>query len=247
MTIQLRRGTAAEWDSANPVLASGEPSFEKDTGNFKIGDGSTAYNSLPPFASGGDASTDTATSVDGELVAFKGTGGKLLQRVAGTGAILLTDGVYDVVDPAEMNTFLGIDAAQLKIDMSLDLVDNTSDETKWAATKTLTNTRIIPRVPVIVSGSTPAINTDLSDMFGITALAVDITSMTSGLSGSPYDGEPLWIYIVGTATRQIAWGTGFEDGAASLPTATSGTQRLDAGFVYNDASSKWRCMVVSSA
>jgi hypothetical protein len=48
--IQVRRGTAAEWASANPVLSAGEPGFETDTGLFKVGDGSTAYNDLPYFA-----------------------------------------------------------------------------------------------------------------------------------------------------------------------------------------------------
>ena len=33
--IQLRRGTAAEWSAANPVLASGEIGLETDTGLFK--------------------------------------------------------------------------------------------------------------------------------------------------------------------------------------------------------------------
>lgn len=44
--IQLRRGTAAQWTSANPVLTSGEVGFVTDTGNIKIGDGTTAWNSL---------------------------------------------------------------------------------------------------------------------------------------------------------------------------------------------------------
>jgi hypothetical protein len=44
--IQIRRGTAAQWTSANPVLLSGEQGFETDTKNTKIGDGVTAWNSL---------------------------------------------------------------------------------------------------------------------------------------------------------------------------------------------------------
>ena len=44
--IQLRRGTASQWTSANPILAAGEMGFETDTGKAKIGDGSTAWNSL---------------------------------------------------------------------------------------------------------------------------------------------------------------------------------------------------------
>lgn len=46
-TIKLRRGTAAAWTSANPVLAAGEPGYETDTGNAKFGDGTTAWASLP--------------------------------------------------------------------------------------------------------------------------------------------------------------------------------------------------------
>lgn len=44
--IQLRRDTAANWTANNPTPASGEPCFETDTGKFKIGDGTTAYNDL---------------------------------------------------------------------------------------------------------------------------------------------------------------------------------------------------------
>lgn len=46
ITIQLRRDTEDIWAAKNPVLASGEPGLEKDTGRFKIGDGRTRWNSL---------------------------------------------------------------------------------------------------------------------------------------------------------------------------------------------------------
>lgn len=45
--IQVKRGTAAAWKSQNPILASGEIGYETNTNFFKVGDGSTAYNSLP--------------------------------------------------------------------------------------------------------------------------------------------------------------------------------------------------------
>jgi hypothetical protein len=44
--IQFRRGTAAEWASANPTLVAGELGYEVDTAKFKIGDGSTVWASL---------------------------------------------------------------------------------------------------------------------------------------------------------------------------------------------------------
>lgn len=45
-TIQIRRGTAAEWSSINPILFLGEIGLEIDTKKMKIGDGSSTWNFL---------------------------------------------------------------------------------------------------------------------------------------------------------------------------------------------------------
>lgn len=45
--IQLRRGQSAEWATVNPILAPGEEGYELDTGQRKVGDGSTPWNQLP--------------------------------------------------------------------------------------------------------------------------------------------------------------------------------------------------------
>lgn len=44
--ITIRKGTASEWSSSNPVLASGELGFDLSNNILKIGDGSSAWNSL---------------------------------------------------------------------------------------------------------------------------------------------------------------------------------------------------------
>ena len=44
--IQLRRDTAANWTSANPVLAQDEAGVDTTAGKMKIGDGSTSWTSL---------------------------------------------------------------------------------------------------------------------------------------------------------------------------------------------------------
>jgi hypothetical protein len=49
--MQQRRGTAAEWISADPVLGEGEIGFETDTGKFKIGHDDTVWTELPYFTS----------------------------------------------------------------------------------------------------------------------------------------------------------------------------------------------------
>ncbi len=49
--VWMKRGTAAEWVTANPILAAGEPGMETNTGVYKIGDGVTAWISLSRFVS----------------------------------------------------------------------------------------------------------------------------------------------------------------------------------------------------
>lgn len=56
--IQHRRGTAAEWLSADPVLASGEIGVETDTLKFKIGDGTSAWSALAYAGASGGGSGD---------------------------------------------------------------------------------------------------------------------------------------------------------------------------------------------
>jgi hypothetical protein len=45
-TIQLRRDTAANWNTNNPTLLAGELGFETNTKRAKLGDGTTAWNDL---------------------------------------------------------------------------------------------------------------------------------------------------------------------------------------------------------
>jgi hypothetical protein len=64
--MQQRRGTAAQWAAANgglgPVLAAGEIGFETDTGKFKMGNGSSTWNSLSYFTDASDFDTASIMS-----------------------------------------------------------------------------------------------------------------------------------------------------------------------------------------
>jgi len=48
--IQLRRDTAANWTSTNPVLRAGEFGIETDTLKFKIGNGSSTWTQITNYA-----------------------------------------------------------------------------------------------------------------------------------------------------------------------------------------------------
>ena len=84
--IQLRRGTASQWTSANPVVAAGEVGFESDTRKMKVGDGTTAWTSLDYIASDAPAIGEIAQdAIDTALVA--GTG---LDKVYNDGSNTIT-------------------------------------------------------------------------------------------------------------------------------------------------------------
>jgi len=109
--------------------------------------------------------------------------------------------------------------------------------------QTLEDKRIKPRTGTVTSSATPTINTDNVDYYDITALAVNITSMTTNLSGTPTLGQKLIIAIKGTGARTITWGASFEASTVALPTTTVSTDRLMVGFIYTG--SIWTCVAAA--
>ena len=65
MTIQLRRDTAANWSSVNPVLASGQPGYDTTNKILKIGDGSVTWSSLPQIGGTGTVTTVSVATANG--------------------------------------------------------------------------------------------------------------------------------------------------------------------------------------
>lgn len=90
--MQQRRGTAAAWTSANPVLLEGEIGLETDTMNYKIGDGITAWNTLSykglqPTMEGityDAVPTDPSTPAAGHMQSYAfSSAGRLLPKIKG--------------------------------------------------------------------------------------------------------------------------------------------------------------------
>jgi hypothetical protein len=110
-------------------------------------------------------------------------------------------------------------------------------------TETLTSKWIQPRIlPSTANSAQPTLNTDNYDMMIITAQSVAITSFTTNLTGTPVNGQKLWISITGTTAIGITWGAKFESSTVTLPSTTVSTNRLDVGFVWNVATGAWRCV-----
>lgn len=113
-------------------------------------------------------------------------------------------------------------------------------------TDTLTNKNIIKRFLAVTQSATPAINTDNADIFSITALAQAITSMTSGLTGTPNAGDMRMIQITDNGTaRAITWGTSFASTTIALPTTTVISTLLRVLVEWDTVASKWQCIGVA--
>lgn len=77
-------------DPSSPTV--GQVYFNTGTNRLRTFNGST-WDETGTSSGTGDASTNTATSVDSEIVLFNGTTGKSLKRATGTGIAKITSGV----------------------------------------------------------------------------------------------------------------------------------------------------------
>jgi hypothetical protein len=101
----------------------------------------------------------------------------------------------------------------------------------------------IPRVTTITSSATPTINTDNCDNVTITALATNITSFTTNLSGTPVNFDKLTVRIKDDGTiRSLAWGALFVAKGTSLPTTTVANKLLTVIFIYDSVALSWGCV-----
>jgi hypothetical protein len=107
--LQLRRDTAANWTSTNPILLAGEMGVETDTGRFKIGTGSSAWNLLS--YSSGPAGPTGATGLTGATGAAgtNGTNGQGVPVGGATDTVLKKNSAtnYDAVWVAQSTLTAG--------------------------------------------------------------------------------------------------------------------------------------------
>jgi hypothetical protein len=96
--IQWRRGTAAAWTAANPVLSEGTPGFESDTGRFKVGDGVKNWKTLAYQGEVTLAGTQVLTHKTlGAGTVYQNPAGSVAFKLGGTasapGHLLFTTGI----------------------------------------------------------------------------------------------------------------------------------------------------------
>jgi hypothetical protein len=174
--MQQRRGTAAQWTSANPVLNAGEMGWESDTNKFKIGDGTNHWADLDYFsdinstvnpAFGSSITFEGATANDFEtiLAITDPTADRTLTLPDATGTVALTSDI--TVTASSTTTFsnksisLGSNTVTSTL-AQLNTAISDADVATLAGTETLTNktltTPTINGPTITATGQTPTIH-----------------------------------------------------------------------------------------
>ena len=211
--IQFRRATGSDWSTANTVLAEGEMGINTTTNQFKIGNGSTAWNSLSyaPI-SGTVADLDDITGVtitsaaNGDLLKWNGTawvnaaGYALLSSPALTGtptaptasvATNTTQVATTAFVRAEVAALVGTAGATL--DTLGELSDALGDDANFAAT---TATAIGLKAPLasptftgVPEAPTAAAATSTTQL-ATTAFVTTADNLKANLASPTFTGTP---------------------------------------------------------
>jgi len=167
--MQQRRGTAAQWTSANPVLNAGEMGWESDTNKFKIGDGTNHWADIDYFAdinstvdpSFGTSITfegATADSYETTLVVTDPTADRTITLPNATGTVVLKDSTDTFTNKS---ISLGTNTVTSTL-AQLNTAVSDADVASLAGTETLTN-KTISLASNTVTGTKAQFNTAMSD------------------------------------------------------------------------------------
>jgi len=212
--MQQRRGTAAQWTSADPILEAGEIGFESDTSKFKMGDGVNQWSDLDYFINESAISTDIEGAIsDSEKGANNG-----VATLDSTGQVPLSQ-LGNIIDgaPSALNTLNEI-AAALNDDEDfanatighLADVDNLLDT---HANSLISLEASINNVSNTVTGLQTVVETQGNSITGIQGSISSIESDISNTQSDLSSHESLTANVHGIADTSLLATTSYVDSA----------------------------------
>ncbi|MGA0206408.1 MAG: tail fiber domain-containing protein [Ilumatobacteraceae bacterium] len=205
--MQLRGDTAANWASVNPVLLAREVGLETDTKKVKVGDGTTAWNSLayfPSIVSGGTVLGNLEIGTTGTLT-FEGstadgfettlavtdpTADRTITLPDQSGTVVVT-GNASIVD-ADIAANAEIAVSKLANGTANQVIVTDGTNVSWSDDLTLAGN-------LTVNGTTTTVNTE--------TLVVKDKNIEMGVVGTPTDltADGGGITLKGTTDKTINW------------------------------------------
>jgi hypothetical protein len=195
VNILLRRGTSAEWSASNPILLEGEVGVETDSKKLKVGDGLTAWISLPYITLTPSAAASIYATIASPT--FTGNVSGITKSMVGLGSVDNTTDANKPVSTATQTaldlklasataastyaplanpTFTGSVAGITKTMVGLANVDNTSDANKPVSTATQTALDLKAPIASPTFTGTVSLDTGVSLVFeGATADGFETT------------------------------------------------------------------------
>jgi hypothetical protein len=233
--MQQRRGTAAQWTSANPVLNAGEMGWESDTNKFKIGDGTNHWAAIDYFA---DVNS-TVNPAFGTSIVFEGatadsyettlqvtdpTADRTITLPNVDGTVITTGNLSDITNIGVFTSTITMEGSTANDhELTISAGDPTADRTATfpdatgtivldTATQTLTNKTLT--TPVISSITNGAATLTLPTSTGTIALTSDIAAGTVTETGTQ-------TLTNKTLTSPVITGAVFNDGSIVFEGATA--------------------------
>ena len=178
--IQLRRGTAAQWVAANPVLAEGEIGVETDTKQFKIGDGLKEWTLLAYIATG---NMDVASSNLDDLA-----DGVDYKRIVAAKALKINGGTFSPDDLAEGSTYKKTTAAGAEAANSIGAISDAAGDLIVA-----TGANSFKKLGLGVAGQVLQVNPGANDVEWASVNALSVTQVAN-LAALPNPGDANTLY-----------------------------------------------------
>ena len=154
-----------------------------------------------------------------------------------TQVVVASTGLLDTTKVTDLTT------AQVLTNKDLSSATNTlpTAAVTLTGTQTLTNKRITKRVVTTTDDSTAVINTDITDIYELSAVA-NATEFT--LTGTPTNGQTLIVRLKDAGVgKGLTW-TGFTAIGVTLPTTTVASKWHYVGCIYNSAATQWQAIAV---
>lgn len=192
-----------------------------------------------------------ATPNDTDFVATSLTAAGILKKITWTNAKAFLKTYFDTVyaalagsvsqafSVASLELGHATDTTISRVSAGVIAVEGVTVDTA-SNTLTLTNKRITPRILSAASYTTDtgtSLNCDNLDEFIVTAQAGALK--LNNPTGTPTDGQVLFVAVTGTAARALTYDTQFEASTVALPTTTVTTARLNMLFIWRADTSKW--------